>query len=446
MPVSKRTLVRLAVGSVLAALVATDARGAELAVGETLGAANAAQAKGLLPPEILGFYERDQWRNAVAEWPAGRGRHDDEFEQATRRNADHLALDASGGIVDEDSGKRPEWILGYPFPKIDAADPQAAIKIIWNYFYETYSVGAVKANIDLAWIGAKGLDRAAGLESRVLYYDGQTERHRPRANAQGWLAQTLARVLYPQDLDSTTVLAWRFRDSTKRDLNWTYVPALRRVREVSPSNRSDGFLGSDLTQDDGGFFDGKPEDFTWKLTGETEMYRLADPFGLKGAVKRSPLPGGGWEGRYEPGPFVGFEDPSWKGSPWAPVAAVLAKRKLWILEAVPKDRYYLYGKLELYVDQETFQGAWNRKFSWSGELLADFVPLAGPTSAATAGDGTKEWLLSQGSAYLAGLNLKNDRATVTGFPLKDRDKAATQSRIALDPAVFDFQALQRLGK
>ena len=33
------------------------------------------------------------------------------------------------------------------------------------------------------------------------------------------------------------------------------VPALRRVRAVSPANRSDGYLGSDISGDDGFFFD-----------------------------------------------------------------------------------------------------------------------------------------------------------------------------------------------
>jgi hypothetical protein len=126
--------------------------------------------------------------------------------------------------------------------------------------------------------------------------------------------------------------------------------------------------------------------------------------------------------------------------------AVLAKRKLWIVEAVPKDRYYLYGKIELYVDQEGFLGAWNRKFSWKGELLADFVPIAGASMERTAADGSKEWLQALGTVYFAGLNLKMDRATVTGFPLKGRDKAVNETRVPLDPAVFDFQALQNLGK
>ena len=63
-------------------------------------------------------------------------------------------------------------------------------------------------------------------------------------------------------------------------------------------------------------------------------------------------------------------DPDWKGvGLGAAQRPRLAKRRFWVVEGVPKDRYYLFGKLELYIDKETFQGAWNRKFDWKGELL-----------------------------------------------------------------------------
>ena len=80
-------------------------------------------------------------------------------------------------------------------------------------------------------------------------------------NPNNFLMQFIAAATSPADLYGTTALTWRYRDSDKRDSNWVYVPALRRVRAVSPANRSDGFLGSDMSQDDGPFFDGKPEDF-----------------------------------------------------------------------------------------------------------------------------------------------------------------------------------------
>jgi len=442
---SKRWLALAALAAVVAT-VGSPAMAAGLKVGEELSSENAAEAEGLLPPEILGFYKKGDWRNTIAEWPDGKLRRDKEFEEATRANGEHLALDVNSGIIDKRSGKKPDSIYGFPFPRIDPADSQAAAKIIWNYFYGVYDAGNTRATVDLAWVSRKGVDRAAGLDSQLLYYDGQKPKYRPKANPLNLLSQMLASVLYPQDLYSTTVLAWRYRESEKRDNNWTYVPALRRVREVSPANRSDGFLGSDLTQDDGQFFDGKPEDFTWKLAGETEMYRLTDPFSLRGDTERKPLPSGGWQGQFKTVPFIGVEQPGWKGAPWAPVAPVLAKRKLWIVEAVPKDKYYLYGKIELYIDKEGYVGAWNRKFAWNGELLADFVPTSAPTTEVTAADGTKELVHAFGSIYFAGVNLKMDRATVTGFPLKNRDKTPSSTRVPLDPQAFDYQALQNRGK
>ncbi len=433
------------------ALVAARQAGADvpagLKPGEPLSAANAALAEKLLPPEILEFYKRGEWTNAIAVWPDGKVKHEKEFEAGTKWNSEHLALDAENGIVDKATGKRPEAIIGYPFPKIDAADPQAGVKVVWNYFYGTYNFsGNIDARADLAWVSRKGLDRSVALQSHIFYYDGQKPKYRPKENPHGLLEQVLARVEAPKDLADTTALSWRFRESSKRDLNWTYVPALRRVREVSPTNRSDGFLGSDMTQDDGPFFDGKPEDFVWKLVGETEMLRLADPHSLKGEVERTALPSGGWRGTYKPGPFVGFEDRSWRGAPWAPVAAVLARRKLWIVEAVPKDRYYLYGKIQLYVDQEGYFGAWSRKFSWAGELLSHYAVMGALPLEATASDGAKEWFVGGGTIYLAALNLKQDRATVTGFPLGDRQKAVAHSRVPYDPAFFDYQALQKAAR
>jgi hypothetical protein len=435
---------------VLASVAMAEGTGAgsreELSPGTTLDSTNAALAEKLMPPEIVGFYRRGDWKNRIAEWPDGKMTWEKEFAEGTRQNAGRFAVDELGGIVEKATGKQPPLIIGFPFPKIDSADPRAAVEILWNYFYGTYNLGNSRATVDLLWVSRKGIDRSATLHSHTLVYDGQKEKYLPKRNPQNFLMQILATVAAPADLYGTTVLSWRFRDSTKRDNNWTYVPALRRVREVSPSNRSDGFLGSEMTQDDGPFFDGKPQDFDWKLVGETEMFRLADPHSLSGHAKRTPLPEGGWRGQYEPGPFIGVEDMEWKGAPWAPLPAVLARRKLWIVEGVPRDRYYLYGKLELYFDRETFQGAWSRKFSWSGELMTDYVSLGYQNAEARAADGAAEWFWGSGTAYNAAINLKKDLATVTGFPLKDRQNTAQMIRVPMDPAFFDYQALQRFGK
>jgi hypothetical protein len=421
-------------------------RASRLRPGETLSAENATLAEGLLPPEILAFYARGDWTNRIAEWPDGKMQRDREFVEGTRANAGRFTVDDGGSIVERAGGKRSTHLIGLPFADIDAADPKAGVEIIWNYFFGSYNVGNLKASIDLACVGRKGVDRAASLTLSTLYYDGQKAKYQPSENPQGLLMQVLTAVASPQDLANTSFLVWRFRDPDKRDLDWTYLPAFRRVRQLSPANRSDGFLGSDLTQDDGMFFDGKPEDFTWKLIGESEAYRLADPYSLAGAgAAPQPIAGGGWRASFHDGPIVGFEDSHWSGAPWAPVSAVLARRKVWIVEATPKDSYYLYGKIELAIDRETFQGVWSRKFSKSGELLADFLPASFVNTEVVAADGAKEWIAAPGMTYYVAVNAKMDRATVTGFPLKDRAHAAIDARVKQEPNLFDFQALGRAG-
>lgn len=417
-----------------------------LRAGDVLGADNAHLAKGLLPPEILELYAKGEWSNPVVDWPAGEMTFEKEFVEGTKKNGETLTVDAEGGIVDAKTGVKPPTLIGFPFPKIDPADPNAGVKVVWNYNYMYYNIGNSRNFVDVVWVGRGGVERVSGQEVFFLYYDGQKAKYQPAENPNNLLAQFIATSISPQDLYGTTALSWRFRDSGKRDTSWAYVPALRRIRAVSPSNRSDGFLGSDMTQDDGPFFDGKPEDFRWTIVGEAEMLRVVDPHSIRGESSRTALPEGGWRDPLRATPIAGFEDPSWKGAPWAPVGMALAKRKCWIVQAVPKDKYYVFGKLELYFDQENFQGVYSRKYSWTGELLADYVVTGFRNGEEKAPDGSSEWFWAADAVYQAALNLTNDRATITGFPLRDREKAVNDRRLQYDPAFFDYQSLYRFGK
>jgi hypothetical protein len=153
-------------------------------------------------------------------------------------------------------------------------------------------------------------------------------------------------------------------------------------------------------------------------------------------------PGGGWRTvAYNNDRAVGFMVKDWKGVPWGPVAAGVAKRKFWVLEGVPKDKYYLYGKIELWIDDKTWQGAWNRKFSWQGELLNVYQV----TGFATYPFNDKErWWGSTFGLQLSE-NIKADRATASGMNGPGNDPA-NDRRIPLDPGFFDYQSLNRFGK
>jgi hypothetical protein len=441
------TIVRTLLALVIGIGLATQGQAQALKPGDILNQSNWQQAEGLLPPEILKHYERGEYVNTpIADWPDGIFKFDPEFLAATESNAGKYKIDANGTVVDAATGLQPPIILGFPFPKIDPADPTAATQVLWNYVYGGwYILGSIHSTVELNWVKPTGLDRKTTQDVNFLYYDGQPDRYR-KPNPQNFSMQFLATATTPTDLNGTTALTWRYRDPTKRDSNWVYVPALRRVRAVSPANRSDGFLGSDMSQDDGPFFDGKPEDFTWKLVGEREQLRLVDPLSLAGKSNIVWLPTGGWRAKWPKDVFsFGYEEQKFAGIGWAPVAPALAKRKFWVIEATPKDKYYLYGRIELYIDKETYEGAWNRKFSWSGELLNTLQVMTFLRHKYTRPDGVPEYLIGSNLGYRVAENVKMNRATTAGTlaPLKE---PASDTRVPMDPSFFDMNTLSRFGK
>ena len=56
----------------------------------------------------------------------------------------------------------------------------------------------------------------------------------------------ITRANSPYDMAGTAVLTWRYRDPKAEDNSFAYVPAIRRVRRMTPANRSDAMMGSDM--------------------------------------------------------------------------------------------------------------------------------------------------------------------------------------------------------
>lgn len=287
-----------------------------------------------------------------------------------------------------------------------------------------------------------GLARRLDVIVSFMYFDGVPEGERPKENKGNFISKFLTLVDKPADVNGTAALTWRYRDPGKRDSSWTYVPALRRVLQVSPANRSDGFLGSDLSQDDGIFFDGKPEDFEWKLVGQEEALILADPKSLEGTVKRTANPNGSFSEDWPTGQkVIGYQDPGWKGIAWAPIAPVRTKRKVLVVEAKPRDRYYLFSRIEIRLDAETFAGTITRKFDAQGKLLRTLEYLSYAPQAPIDLAGEQVILPGSSMGYILAENPPQSRATVAGTV--PPGNSVHVRRDQLDPGLF---ALDRLGK
>jgi hypothetical protein len=416
---------------------------AALRDGDELGPANAEAARGLLPDEILDHYRRGEYRNRIITLgrPGQRSiENPPDFQEASRANRGRFRLAVDGSIVEVATGRQPRFVFGLPFADVDASDPDAAAKIVWNYFYATYYRGDSHFLTELVMLGQGGVERRIVTDVVMRTYDGTPEA-RTRANPQNLLSQQLAIVTSPADLNGTVSLTWRYRDAGRPDSVWTYVPGLRRPRLVSPLNRSDGFLGSDISIDDGPFFDGKAEDFTYRLVGRQEQLVLIDPYSVGGEAEIVALPGGGWRTIWKDAPRIGADDPAWDGAPWAPVSAVLARRPVWVVEAVPKDPHYLYGRLVLRFDAETYHGSWASKYDWAGAIVASYQVSAG---AYYSPDG-KTWISSGGIAVQAAENVVYKRATVALFPPRSQDNPADW-RVPTEAERFTPDVLTRLGR
>jgi hypothetical protein len=431
---------RLAFVTALLLAIAAPPAHAELKAGDVLGPDNWEQARGLLPDEFLESYRRGDFRHTVADYSLERIGDDPVFRAAVDANRGRYAISERGSIVDAKTGQPPEYVYGWPFPDIDPKDPQAAMKIVWNYFYTMYYAGNGHYRADLQWISRRGLDRAVEVDDYVKQYDGQHPRFREPNADHELLTQTLAAVRAPADVNGIVSLSWRYRGAGRRDAIWTFVPALRRVREVSPANRSDGFLGSDLSQDDGAYFDGKVEDFTWKLIGEQDLLVLFDKLSFTDQPQLERLPEGGWRMMVPGGARVGFQVPGFAGAPWCPVQEVLMRRPHWVVEAVPKDPYYLYGKLLFRFDKDVYLGSYSSKYDWQGKLMASYSAIRTNIVKVAPGE---LWGWAGGAVAVA-LNWKLDRATTAGIVAGQNVPA--DSRIPLSPAMFSLQQLMAQGR
>jgi hypothetical protein len=408
--------------------------------GATLDETTWKQAEGLFPEEILARYRDGKFRSPVGKIVAPY-QLDESFLAASEANAGKFRISPEGSLVEAATGKPPEYSFGLPFPKIDPNDPQAAEKILWNYEYAYWSNGSNKITSRLVWLNGTGKspERSVVLQSLAMVYEGN---RRKIENPQQFSRLDRNLLLEPADANGTASLGWRYKDPAKRDQLWAYVPALRRVRATSPSNRSDGVFGSEMTQDDGfNGFDAKPEDFTYKLVGQKDQYMSFAPEALEGKVPFSQYPDGqGW-GVTSPEFVYGYKLPDPKLVGWAPVQSVLVARPVWLLEATPKDRYYLYGKILIAIDRETYKVSNVVKFDWKGQPVGVFNR---GISYGKAPDGYRFVNLTgggQGGAYAE--NTKLERATAAEVMPKPVDNA-----IDIKLAFDDFQPdrLVQLGR
>jgi len=218
--------------------------------------------------------------------------------------------------------------LGLPFPGITKDDPQAGIKIAWNYEYK--HEGDDREGVWTYWLtdDKKNVKTLEGNVKRLSFF-GRTDLD-PRPNISGEAGVRSKEVITftaPFASKGMAQLSVKYVDPQRDKGLWVFVPGLRRNVRIGGGNRCDCLGGFVHNMDDQTTWDGNPLLFSWKSLGLKEM-------------------------------LIPTVMPSEKGFPYVPKAYVipitLERRPLWVIEQTPKDPGYCYSKRIFLVDPETW--------------------------------------------------------------------------------------------
>jgi len=118
---------------------------------------------------------------------------------------------------------------------------------------------------------------------------GKTREQQTKSFRRNYDGEKRSVIFYtdPKNVEGTAFLTYDYHDPNQEDVQWLYLPAMRKVRRISSANHGDYFLGTDFT-----YYDIKHEsdlaveDFSW-TTLRQENENGADCFVIE-AVPRTP--------------------------------------------------------------------------------------------------------------------------------------------------------------
>ena len=336
-------------------------------MGDVIDSSNCQKIKGMVPDAIYDYVQKGYFTMKIGKLNFEPGDVlSTETKAALTKNVGKYTIGPNGEMVEKSTGTiDPMDVIGVPFPVIDVKDPKASHMMLNNHQYLLHQRGDVRMTATMYFVGQK-MERYISGPNRAASYIGTSRNiaKQPTVATFGKKIQSLfvMKVTDPYELNGLATMSY-FNLSNEPDKVFAYVPALRRVRTMNSSSRSDAMFGTDYAMDDaaGGFM-GKPRDFNCKyLRSQESLGRYTNPYVIE-MVKH---PNGDYEMKKTyTNVKWGFQTPGWKGKAWATTNDFWVKRPVHVMECLAKDPYYNYGKFELWIDaksnQFTFKVIWDR--------------------------------------------------------------------------------------
>jgi len=220
------------------------------------------------------------------------------------------------------------YVAGLPFPVLDASDPQAGLKAIWNFRYRDQGDNA-QMRVTMSLVNSSGgVERSSDFAFSALYgmHRVEAEKNIPQWEKEGIYSKNYNLVLSPADMAGSQLLVvTRDKDSSPLE-QWAYDPATRRTRKIVYTPYISPSRGVMLIEDRNGFM-GYIHEYDWKHLGEKTVL-------VPGPIHAAEPTYGGKGGWY----FV---------DPWE-------LRRALIIEGTPTFSHPLYSRRVLYIDLQTY--------------------------------------------------------------------------------------------
>jgi len=337
---------------------------ADVAPGDTIKASNKEKVKGLIPDELFpfvieGFPDLDMKIVPPEDYPPQA-----KYVEATVKYACQATIDEKGLIQN--------FTAGQPFPYSEWAkkatnhacdlkpeDPQFALKLAWNVNYR--------------WQGGSGLNlphwgfssmRNSGKETwrisqgeyRRTYFSHRADLLPATTQLEKGTDVEWAEffdVKTPFDLRGTMFLLYRYT-TEKEDDTWAYIPALRRVRRIAATQKSDSLLGTEFTLEDFYIFAGYVWDHQWEYKGEstklapmnTKRVCFPSDMGKDEIMRVTGMTRLGTEEEWKRCTFGPYGALAFQGETWQ-------KRDVFEIDDIPRQKGHPYSRKKIWYDKET---------------------------------------------------------------------------------------------
>ncbi len=355
---------------------------ADVQPGDHITNANRDKLQGLIPDELMtyildGYNELDMTIVETGDYTPPQ-----KYIEATVRFACQATLTPKGTLEN--------YTAGQPFPyskwaqdatnhacDLSPDDPEFALKLAWNVNYRWQGgAGLNLPHWGFNYMRNSGKEqwRLAQGEYRRTYWTGRADLLPETSTLEDGTSIEWAEffdVKTPFDLRGTMFLLYRYTDD-KEDQTWAYIPALRRVRRVAATQKSDSLLGTEITLEDFYIFAGYVWDHAWEYQGEST--KLAPYGGGIGTFGRecwnNVIPDEKY--RLEGQTRLGTQE-EWDHCQFGPMNAgqfhgeTWQKRTVLGLDDIPKQKGHPYSRKKIWYDRQTFMPIYSFAFDRAGE-------------------------------------------------------------------------------